>query len=378
MKIDKKSFFVRIEFTTLAIITCLILLIVFRIGITSGTQQLLLGLIFVAIALGAILLAGQQKQINRLTQEMLLLQGKTSQQKIIIAANKQMYQHIIVFDITNNCVEAKQIDDKKNKTTYFTVRTYSEIIREHAEKYVQAEFIDGFIEMLSIDNIIKEFNAGKQILLYEYLKAQPSGDIKWFKIIAYIFCYEEAKSLQIIVFDQDIDEEKKKLNDLQIRANCDIATGLLNKATTERNIENLLTESNEEVIGAIIIMDIDDLKLINDTHGHLVGDRCISKMAHILREVFRAEDIIGRIGGDEFLVFATGIKKQTELEQKIKQIFSQLSFYGQVEEMSMPVSFSIGAMLVKGDTDFASAYHNADKALYKAKQRGKNQYCIFA
>ena len=90
---------------------------------------------------------------------------------------------------------------------------------------------------------------------------------------------------------------------LRNKAERDLLTNLLNKKTFESNVENLLSNAGE--IGALLIIDLDNFKTVNDTLGHMVGDRVLSDVAEGMRETFRQQDYLGRIGGDEFAVYLT-------------------------------------------------------------------------
>lgn len=126
---------------------------------------------------------------------------------------------------------------------------------------------------------------------------------------------------------------------------------------------------------AAIIVDVDDLKSINDGHGHAAGDDFLRQVAEAMRTSVREVDICARLGGDEFLIFATGgdLEAATEIARRI---------LNRVYSHEMPASrrfgVSIGICISKGtDIDFETMYRSADRALYSAKAGGKNRYVIF-
>jgi diguanylate cyclase (GGDEF)-like protein len=126
---------------------------------------------------------------------------------------------------------------------------------------------------------------------------------------------------------------------------------------------------------ASIIVDVDDLKSINDGHGHAAGDDFLRKVAEAMRASVREADIVARLGGDEFLIFATGcdLDAATEIARRIlSRVYSH--------ELPGRQGFgvSIGICISKGaDVDFETMYRSADRALYSAKAGGKNRYVIF-
>jgi diguanylate cyclase (GGDEF)-like protein len=153
----------------------------------------------------------------------------------------------------------------------------------------------------------------------------------------------------------------------------DELTRLLNRRGAMQAI-NAAVSLRASSYGAIII-DVDDLKSINDGHGHAAGDDFLRKVAEAMRASVRETDICARLGGDEFLIFAAGcdLDAATEIARRIlSRVFAQ-------ESPERPgFGVSIGICISKGaDVDFETMYRSADCALYSAKASGKNRYVIF-
>lgn len=126
---------------------------------------------------------------------------------------------------------------------------------------------------------------------------------------------------------------------------------------------------------ATILVDVDDLKSINDGHGHAAGDDFLRRVAEAMRSSVREADICARLGGDEFLIFATGcdLDAATEIARRILH-----RVYTQEGPGMLGFGVSIGICIATGTTaDFESMYRGADHALYSAKSGGKNRYVIF-
>lgn len=126
---------------------------------------------------------------------------------------------------------------------------------------------------------------------------------------------------------------------------------------------------------AAILVDVDDLKSINDGHGHAAGDDFLRKVAEAMRASVREADICARLGGDEFLIFATGcdLDAATEIARRLLS-----RVYSHETPGMLGFGVSIGICIAKGDeVDFESMYRSADRALYSAKSGGKNRYVIF-
>lgn len=169
--------------------------------------------------------------------------------------------------------------------------------------------------------------------------------------------------------------EKEML--LQKRAETDGMTGLYNKATAEAMIAERLSSGNGTPC-AMMIMDIDNLKSINDSIGHPQGDRAICLIADTLKTQFRKTDIVGRIGGDEFAVFLEGVEDAEKLKDMASALLTRLSAVMVGAADDYPVRACIGiAEGVSGKTSFHELYGQADKALYAAKHNGKNKYAVY-
>jgi diguanylate cyclase (GGDEF)-like protein len=153
----------------------------------------------------------------------------------------------------------------------------------------------------------------------------------------------------------------------------DELTGLLNRRGAMQAIKSALASRASSY--AAIIVDVDDLKSINDGHGHAAGDDFLRKVADAMRASVRAADICARLGGDEFLIFATGcdLDAATEIARRIlSRVYSHADADRRAFGVSIGICISAGTQI-----DFEEMYRSADRALYRAKAGGKNRYVIF-
>lgn len=133
-----------------------------------------------------------------------------------------------------------------------------------------------------------------------------------------------------------------------------------------------MTDSRETAGGSLIILDLDDFKKINDNYGHLVGDRALKILTDTLMATFRRRDIIGRLGGDEFLVFIKSVTSREILDKRMKELFVSLA---QTEELNLTCSVGICIMEREGFS-YEEGLKKADTALYKSKKEGKTDILI--
>ncbi|WP_028509083.1 diguanylate cyclase [Ruminococcus sp. NK3A76] len=175
---------------------------------------------------------------------------------------------------------------------------------------------------------------------------------------------------------------KRIVSTLDDKARIDLLTGMLNKLTFEDYAENILSASVENEKRAMIILDIDDFKIVNDTLGHAAGDRVLQNMGRILKENFTDDDYLGRIGGDEFCVLVNARMSENEgfrehIESKCESLCEALR-NGLSGDEGIEISASVGAAIFpESGKSFAELYSACDKALYFAKRSGKNRYSIF-
>lgn len=191
----------------------------------------------------------------------------------------------------------------------------------------------------------------------------------WFRTFYKSVVDEEGRVTRIIGRSFNIDSDKK----LQEEVRRDPLTKLLNKIEVQNEITKYL-EERASGTHAMFLIDVDNFKGINDTFGHTFGDTVIMDVAGMIRDQFRSNDIVGRVGGDEFLV----LMKDTTLEkamEKAEQLCHVVSKDYTGGEVNYHISISVGMAMYGADgANYSALFEKADHAMYRAKQSGKNTF----
>ena len=207
-------------------------------------------------------------------------------------------------------------------------------------------------------------------------QADYYGDgFRWYRARYVSIADEEGEIYRVVGRVDDINDIIISQDLIREKAQLDGVTGIRNKDYARSIIETALKEKPVDRFDAMLFMDVDEFKKVNDTIGHFDADKVLRKIGMILTDIFRREDVVARFGGDEFIVYmqsAGGIK---HVEKKASQIIEQVSSI-QVRS-DVPIRCSIGIVGVIGDnTSFEEVFRKADTALYDAKRNGRNQYAI--
>ena len=202
----------------------------------------------------------------------------------------------------------------------------------------------------------------------------PDSARQWLRITSHFVEDDDGKPISVIGKIANIDEEMREKMDLSERAHHDGLTGLLNWKTFQEKAGALLVAGKA---GALLVVDTDDFKSVNDTYGHLAGDRALQQAAAALAQAFRPQDLVGRLGGDEFAICIDGEIDYDRLAQACAAIVGDGVSFSDQQGDPHAVTLSIGGVELHGKADsYQSAYRQADKALYRAKADGKNRYVI--
>ncbi len=199
-------------------------------------------------------------------------------------------------------------------------------------------------------------------------------ELHWMRIAMKNIYDHKGAPVCVIGRISDINEEKQERDRLKNQAERDSLTHVYNAKTSVRLIQERLDQLADGGTGALILVDIDKFKTINDTYGHMEGDHILCEVAGILQDSFREGDIVGRPGGDEFIIYMERIRDTRTLGDKCERLLQRISEIRMPDKKSLTIS--LGAVLARPQNDYDSLYIKADKALYRAKKEGRNTYFI--
>jgi diguanylate cyclase (GGDEF)-like protein/PAS domain S-box-containing protein len=179
-------------------------------------------------------------------------------------------------------------------------------------------------------------------------------------------------AVRVVVVLHDASDRSQREQELMRLADTDPLTELPNRRRFAAELKrHLVWASRYGARGAVLVIDVDGLKAINDSSGHLAGDRAITFTANLLRARTRASDVVARIGGDEFAIL---LPVATLSEAKVVAASLLDATQGQRSESSPPVTLSIGVAAVDGRDDPWGVFDSADRAMYEVKRAGGNGY----
>lgn len=296
-------------------------------------------------------------------------------QEFMIDATQGLYEDIYEIDITHNCAGSDETKRYLEESGMAKDISYNEAIYQIAKQHIKDEFVQGYIDTFNVENILKSFEKGINSLSYDFMITSNGKDYYWLRASARIFYWKYDDSVRMLIFRENIDKRKK----IEFEAKMDVLTGFYNKKSLKTLIErSLRKEEDESKKCAFIIIDVDHFKLINDYWGHAFGDKVLLNTAKKIKEYFRNTDIIGRFGGDEFVVFLQGPPSSNWLKRKLDGLNNILSEEIELNGKKCKKSASIGAAFYpESKAIYEELFEKADIELYKVKRKGRNGNSIY-
>ena len=279
--------------------------------------------------------------------------------------------------------EGEKIIDYNAKTDVMIIRTNDEY------GMAQDEIHSRYMQRFNAGMIYKEDVAYYKAVLESLLKSPKHDTIEfrikrfdedytWYQANLTSLLGAEGYVTRIVGRMININDRKLKEMELLLRAEKDALTGIYNQGATEQLIHNAIQDGNENSLSALMIIDLDNFKEANDLLGHANGDEVLEKTADILKEMFKGGDVIGRIGGDEFLVYMRNMETISDADEMAGNIVKSVRYDLDFEGQPIRVTCSVGVAVYPyhGKT-YEELFEKADRAVYTVKANGKDGYRVY-
>lgn len=267
--------------------------------------------------------------------------------------------------------------DFESDTVYFYIdRTGSGMEAQVIPRYFEtlSKSRCGVVHPDSIDTVHAMFERvrnGAESGAIEYQADYYGRGYEWYRTNLFVVS-DDAGSRHLVGLIESIQNEFV----LRRRAELDETTGLTNHATAKDLVNLALSDPQVRGSSVCAVLDIDDFKLVNDTCGHIEGDALLHEVGTVLISSFRESDILGRVGGDEFMLLLKNIELEDALS-KLRGVADRISEYV-LPKLDASPSLSIGVYAIgEDDLTYRDAFVKADDALYRAKRAGKNRIVVY-
>lgn len=319
------------------------------------------------------------------------------------------------------------LHDANQKVTAFAAITRDETLRKKAEMEVReqeekyrliAENSYDLIRMIDADGIVKYASPSHEIMLgykpeelegsrfdlyihpedqgklteqffinnhdpqpvvMEYRKRNKKGEYIWVEANTAPVLDDEGKLSHYIVVSRDVSEKKEQQEKLEFYAYYDSLTGVPNRRYFQQLLEETLRNADRtDSLAALLFLDFDRFKWVNDTMGHDIGDELLNLFVRKIQAVIRPSDVIGRLGGDEFMVVLPQTSSKEEITMVAERLIKALQEPWKIQDHEFVTTSSIGISVYPIMADRCEKLiSQADQALYKAKESGRNMYQFF-
>ena len=248
----------------------------------------------------------------------------------------------------------------------------AQVIPHYLEKLASTR--SGVVHPDDMDDVRRMFEdarAGAAEVSAEYRANYYGHGYAWYRANLFV-AHDNAGAWHLVGLIENIEDER----DLRYRAENDAATGLGNHATTQDLVAAALAKPAVREHSVCVVLDIDDFKAVNDNSGHMEGDALLRKVGSVLRSSFRESDVIGRVGGDEFVLLLKEVDMDVVL-RKLNQVRAQISATT-VPGLGHAPTLSVGVYATcSDDRTYRDVFTRADEALYQAKRVGKNRVQVY-
>lgn len=308
----------------------------------------------------------------------LTVSQETEYHRLLHSATEELYENIYEMDISRNRAGGETTRHYFESLGIGADGSYDQAL-DAFSRQIKEEYVAGYLDTFHSTHVLAAYEKGIHNLSYDFLCSEDRTHYHWMRINAQIFFWHSDQSVRMITYRKNIDAEKKREQGLLEETLKDSMTGLYNKRATEQLIAQDLENSHgTDKKHAYLIVDIDHFKTINDQYGHAFGDEVISEFTAELKSQFRNDDIVGRIGGDEFAILMKNVGQTDTVREKLDRICARFNIKEFGQNQTFHLSTSIGvALFPEQGTSYKELNEKADQALYFSKTSGRGRFTIF-
>lgn len=343
-----------------------------RSTVRTGALSVGLVLVFFVMAAGGVMyFERENKRASEAEREKIDL-AEREEKRLIIENNERFrlaLQTISTstwdFDLATRSIH--QSDDSIDQ------HGFTRVVENVPDSLIDCGYVhpDSVAELRDIyDRILAGENSAEGIIKVQL----PDGSGWWYEHIRYFNLFDnKGVPYRAVGMGQDVTDRQQLLT----AAVSDPLTGLLNHNAVISRISSAISEDNESGYTALYMIDIDNFKSVNDTMGHQTGDEVLKKIADIIKGVFRTGDLVGRIGGDEYVALLRNAPNLEVVRQKADKLINLMQMHcSDSSGGDISLSASVGVAVCNRGDSFDQLFRRADSALYVAKNKGKNRYSI--
>lgn len=250
--------------------------------------------------------------------------------------------------------------------------SYTDIVCTFIDKVVHPDDRVHYRDLMRCENFIESLENGIDQLGCEFRRIVEQNKMAWMELSVHLLRDSTTQHVLALITIKNIDKKKRQELQLLTTSERDPLTQALHKKAAEAAIRMRLRSSAPKDVSALLILDIDDFKSINDRWGHQAGDNALVRFVHDVRCTIGKDDVLARFGGDEFVLFIANAFDKASVAKLLRDI------YGRLSHANEPVvSCSAGVALIEGEASYDEAFLQADAALYEAKRQGKTTYRFY-
>lgn len=287
---------------------------------------------------------------------------------------KKLERYEIILGSLNNIIFGADI--LQNKLTLYIPQHDNHKIIQPQESEGIDRFLENAVHPSEYNRFIDNFYNGKEENIVVKMKI-VDDDWQWYRIHRQFEYNAQGQIVRIFGIMRNIESEKKQEKQLKQKIELDPVLKVYNRNAAVERTNKYLSENKDRRDYALMVMDIDNFKTINDTCGHLYGDAVIAMVARTLKNIFGDNNVVGRYGGDEFFVFLTESTTE-EICEKADRIINDINNFRTSNDQQ--VTCSIGIALgtdFEAVPDYKAMFEKADRALYSVKNSGKMHWEIY-